>query len=77
MQQDKESLTVSWVMMLGDDAILAFSALASVQLPATVGASNPCVVVFTDQLLIAEVTQLDGSWNRLTQEVTFIFRLRR
>lgn len=30
MQQDKESLTVSGVRMLGNDAVLAFSAFAGV-----------------------------------------------
>ena len=69
---DKESLTVPSVQMLGDDAVLAFSAFACVQLPTAVGPSHPCVVVLMDELLVAEVAQLDGPGDRLAQKVTFV-----
>lgn len=61
--------------MLGDNAVLAFSAFAGVQLPAAVGPPHPCVVL-VNELLVAEVAQLDGPGDRLAQEVPFILRFR-
>lgn len=58
--------------MLRDNAVLAFSAFAGVQLPAAVGSSHPRIVVLMDQLLVAKVAQLDGPGDRLAQEIAFI-----
>lgn len=65
------------VQMLRDDAVLAFPAFAGVELPTAVGASVPRVAELVDQLLVAEVAQLDGPGDGLTQEVTFVLRFGR
>lgn len=60
--------------VLGDYTVLAFSAFAGVQVPAAAG---PCAVVLMNKLLVAEVAQLHGLGDRLTQEVSLIVRVGR
>lgn len=60
------------VQMLRDDAVLAFSAFAGVQLSTAAGSPAPRVAELMHQLLVAEVAQLDGPGDGLAQEVAFI-----
>lgn len=46
-------------------------------MPAAAGASHPCAVVLMDKLLVAEVAQLHGFGDGLTQEVSFVLRVGR
>lgn len=58
----------------GDDAVLAFPTLAGVQVSAAAGPPHPAAVVLVDELLVAEVAQLHGFGDGLTQEVAFVLR---
>lgn len=68
--------SVKKVQMLGDNAVLAFSAFSGVQLPTAIGSSHCRVVVLVYHLLVVYVAQLDGPWDGLTQEVTLILGFR-
>lgn len=68
----KKNYSVKKPQMLGDNAVLAFSAFSGVQLATAIGSSHCCVVVLVYHLLVVYVAQLDGPWDGLTQKVTLI-----
>lgn len=74
-------LTLPMMRILRDYAVLAFPAFAGVQLSPSaahlVWSAHPCGAVLVEELLAAQVPQLHGPRNWLSQEVALVLRLRR